>query len=48
MIHAATPPNEPHQFILTHFNNCNFSKAQTLCSLMMMLHTETFRSFLTL
>jgi hypothetical protein len=25
-IYAATPPNEPHQCTLTHFNNCNFSK----------------------
>jgi len=22
--YAATPPNRPHQCILTHFNNCNF------------------------
>ena len=33
--YAATPHNEPHQCILTHFNNCNFSKDQTVCSLMM-------------
>jgi len=33
--YAATPPNEPHQCILTHFNNCNFSKDQTVRSLMM-------------
>ena len=39
------PPNEPHQCILTHFNNCNFSKAQIVCSLMMVFHTETCRSF---
>jgi hypothetical protein len=32
---AAVPPNKPHQCILTHFNNCNFSKAQTVRSLMM-------------
>jgi hypothetical protein len=36
---AATPPNEPHQCILTHFNNCNFSKAQTVCSLRIMFFT---------
>jgi len=46
MIYAATPLNEPHQCILTHFNNCNISKAQTVCSLMMVFHTETCRSFL--
>ena len=28
IIYAATPPNEPHQCIVTHFNNCTFSKAQ--------------------
>jgi hypothetical protein len=46
IIYAATSPNEPQQYILTHFNNCNFSKAQTVCSMMMMFHTETCRSFL--
>jgi len=40
-IYAATPPNEPHQCILTHFNHCYFSKAQIVCSLMMVFHTET-------
>jgi hypothetical protein len=45
-IYAATAPNEPHQCILTHFNNCNFSKAQIVCSLMMVFYTETCRSFL--
>jgi hypothetical protein len=43
---CATPPNEPHQCILTHFNNCNFSKAQMVCFLMMVFHTETCGSFL--
>ena len=37
-IFAATQPNEPHQCILTHFNNCNFSKAQIVCSLMMVFY----------
>jgi hypothetical protein len=46
IILAATPPNEPHQCILTHFNNCNFSKAQKVCSLRMVFHTETCRSLL--
>jgi len=46
IIYAATPPNEPHQCILTHINNCNFSKAQIVCSLMMVFYTETCRSFL--
>jgi hypothetical protein len=45
-IHAATQPNEPHQCILTHFNNCNFSKTQTVCSLIMVFYSETCRSFL--
>jgi hypothetical protein len=26
LLYAAAPPNELHQYILTHFNNCNFSK----------------------
>jgi hypothetical protein len=38
--------HSPHQCILTHFNNCNFTKAQMVCSLMMVFHTETRRSFL--
>jgi len=38
-IYAATLPNEPRHCILTHFNNCNFSKAQTVCSLMMAFFT---------
>ena len=42
---AATPPNEPHQCILTHFNNCNFSKAQMVCSRMNVFYTEIYRSF---
>jgi hypothetical protein len=45
-MYAATPPNEPHHCILTHFNNCYFSKAQIVCSLKMVFHTETCRSFL--
>jgi hypothetical protein len=45
-IYAATQPNEPHQCILTNFNNCNFSNVQTLYSLMMVFFTETYRSFL--
>jgi hypothetical protein len=43
--YAATTPNEPHECILTHFNNCNFSKAQIVYSLMMVFYTETCRSF---
>ena len=46
IIYAVTPPNEPHQYILTHFNNCNFSKAQIVRSLMLVFYTETCRSFL--
>jgi hypothetical protein len=38
-MYAATPPNEPRQCILTHFNNCNFSKARILSSLMMVFFT---------
>jgi len=35
---AATPPNQPHHCILTdYFNNYNFSKAQIIRSLMMMM-----------
>jgi hypothetical protein len=45
-IYAATPPNESHQCILTHFYNCNFDKAQIVCSLIMVFYTETCRSFL--
>jgi len=26
IIYVATPPNEPHQCILTHFNNCNLAR----------------------
>jgi len=40
IIYVATQPNEPHQCILTHFNNCNSSKPQIV------LYTETCRSFL--
>jgi hypothetical protein len=32
--------------ILTHFNNCNFSKAQLVYSLMMVFYTETCMTFL--
>jgi hypothetical protein len=39
LIYPATPPNEPRQCILTHFNNCNFSKSQTVCSLRMVFLT---------
>jgi len=46
IIYVATPPDEPQQCILTHFNNCKFSKAQIVCSLMMVFYTETCRSFL--
>jgi hypothetical protein len=36
--YAATPPNQPEQCILTdYFNNYNFSKAQIICSLMMVI-----------
>ena len=28
IIYAATPPNEPHQCIVTHIKICTFSKAQ--------------------
>jgi hypothetical protein len=46
IIYAATRSNQPHHCILTHFNNCNFSKAQTVCSLMMVFRTETCGNFL--
>ena len=40
LLYAATPPNEPRQCMcLTHFNNCNFSKTQIVCSLMMVFFT---------
>jgi len=39
IIYMATPPNELCQCILTHFNNCNFSKAQALRSLRMVFYT---------
>jgi hypothetical protein len=36
--YAATPPNQPRRCILTdYFNNYNFSKAQIICSLMMVI-----------
>jgi len=38
-IYAVTPPNEPHRYILTHFNNCNFSNVQIVCSLTMVFFT---------
>jgi len=35
---AFTPPNQQQRFILTdYFNNYNFSKAQIILSLMMMI-----------
>ena len=35
---AATPPNRPQGYILTdYFNNYNFSKAQIIRSLMMVI-----------
>ena len=39
IIYGATPPNEPNQCILTHFNNCKVSKAQMVCFLMMVFFT---------
>jgi hypothetical protein len=38
--YAATPPNEPRQCILTHFNNCIFTDAQTVCSLRIVFFTS--------
>jgi len=36
--YAATLPNQPQRCILTdYFNNYNFSKAQIICSLMMVI-----------
>jgi hypothetical protein len=38
VVAAATPPNQPQRCILTdYFNNDNFSKAQILRSLMMVI-----------
>jgi len=38
---AATPPNQPQRLILTdYFNNYNFSKAQIIRSLMMVIETK--------
>jgi len=38
---AATPPNQPQRCILTdYFNNYNFSKAQIIRSLMMVIKTK--------
>jgi hypothetical protein len=35
---AATPPIQPQRCVLTdYFNNCNFSKAQIIRSLMMVI-----------
>jgi hypothetical protein len=39
IIYAAKPPNDPRRCILTYFNNCDFSKAQTVRSLMMVFFT---------
>jgi hypothetical protein len=39
--YAATPPNQPRRFILTgYFNNYNFSKAQIIRSLMMVIEPK--------
>jgi len=36
--YADTPPNQPEQCILTaYFKNYNFSKAQIICPLMMVI-----------
>ena len=41
VIVAATPPNQPQRCILTdYFNNYNFSKAQIMCSLMMVIEPK--------
>jgi len=45
IICAAAPPNEPSHCILTHFNNCNFSKAQIVCSLRMVYFTPKHVNF---
>jgi hypothetical protein len=38
---AATPTNQPQQCILTdYFNNYNFSKAQIISSLMMVIEPK--------
>jgi len=38
---AATPPNQPQRLILTdYFNNYNFSKAQIIRSLIMVIETK--------
>ena len=38
---AATPPNQPQRCILTdYFNNYNFSKAQIILSLMMVIELK--------
>jgi hypothetical protein len=39
--YAATPLNQPQRCILTnYFNNYNFSKAQIICSLMMVIELK--------
>ena len=39
--YAATPPNQPQRCILTdYFNNYNFSKAQIIRSLMMVIEPK--------
>jgi hypothetical protein len=35
--YAATPPNQPQPCTLNDFNNCNFSKAQMIRSLMLVI-----------
>jgi hypothetical protein len=45
--YAATPPNQPRRCILTdYFNNYNFSKAQTIRSLMMVIKLKYVRNVL--
>jgi hypothetical protein len=39
-IYASTPPSNPGQCISTHFNNCNFSKAQVVFSMRMVFFTQ--------
>jgi len=50
IIYAATPPNLPQRFILTYltdcFSNSNFSKAQIVRSLMMVIKPKHVGAFL--
>ena len=44
---AATPPNQPQRCILTdYFNNYNFSEAQVIRSLMMVIEPKHVRAVL--